>query len=303
MHLRHIRVFLAIVEHGSIRAAARRMGMSQPAFTKTLRELETILAAPLVVRSMRGITLTEYGRAFLARAKLADAELLRAREEISQMLGATGGNVAIGLSPVASLLLSSDAITAFWNQHPDVNIKVLEGLFEQLLSSVAQGALDFAIGPLPQASTHGIEVEKLFEHRIVPVVGVNHPLAHRRSLADLQKSNWLLTSSDAGYRKLVEDLFRSHGLVCPRIAIVCESFPGFLELLSQTDLVAALPSSILTHEVVCSRVLEIPVKEIMPVTVIALVRKAQTPLTPAAELLAHQFRRIGHRFGNIVSIP
>ena len=113
MLLRRIRAFLAIAENGSIRGAARRIGVSQPALTKTLKELENSLSAPLVVRSAQGVTLTKYGEALLVRARLADAELRRASDEIGQMLGAKGGQIAVGLSPVASLLLAPDALKRF----------------------------------------------------------------------------------------------------------------------------------------------------------------------------------------------
>jgi LysR family transcriptional regulator of abg operon len=245
---------------------------------------------------MQGITLTEYGRAFWARATLADAELSRAQEEIAQMLGAKGGTVAIGLSPVASLLLATDAITSFWKARPDATIRVVEGLFDQLLSAVLHGTLDFAIGPLPQTTNSGIEIERLFENRIVPVVRANHPLARCRSLDSLQGCGWLLTSSDAGYREMIIGNFKSHGFPQPRIAIVCESFPGFLELLSQTDLVAALPASILGHSLVRGHVVEIAVKERMPTTVMGLVHRGQIPLTPVAGQLAAQFSRSGRRY-------
>jgi LysR family transcriptional regulator of abg operon len=295
-HLRHVRAFLAIVEHGSIRAAARNMGMSQPAFTKTLRELENALSAPLAVRSAQGVTLTDYGRAFWARATLADAELNRAQEEIGQMLGAKEGTVTIGLSPVASLLLASDAIAGFWKIRPAPNIRIIEGVFDQLILAVGNGSLDFAIGPLPKTTSSKIGIEVLFENRIVPVVRTNHPLARTRSIAELRESNWLLTSADADYRKSITDIFENHGLQPPRIAIVCESFPGFLELLSESDLVAALPASILTHNVMRNHLVEIPLEKPMLVTAMALVRKAQIPLTPIAETLATQFRRVGLRY-------
>ena len=110
MKTRHIRAFRAIVDTGSIRAAARKIGVSQPALTKTLRELETLLGVPLLLRSVRGVTLTEFGRALMPRVTLIEEEILRAREEISQMLGQKGSTVAIGLSAVVSLLISAQAM-------------------------------------------------------------------------------------------------------------------------------------------------------------------------------------------------
>ncbi|MDX1375438.1 MAG: LysR family transcriptional regulator, partial [Burkholderiales bacterium] len=94
MRLTQIQQFLAVVDAGSIRGAARELGLSQPALTKSLRQLEDELGATLVTRSVRGAQATEFGRAFLARARAVSADLRRAREEIAQLRGAREGSLA-----------------------------------------------------------------------------------------------------------------------------------------------------------------------------------------------------------------
>ncbi|MFZ1909070.1 MAG: LysR family transcriptional regulator, partial [Burkholderiales bacterium] len=80
MRLNQIRDFMAIVEAGGIRAAARGLAVTQPALTKSLRQLETELGAVLLTRGVRGARPTEIGLAFLARARAVTVELRRARE-------------------------------------------------------------------------------------------------------------------------------------------------------------------------------------------------------------------------------
>ncbi|MGA8005065.1 MAG: LysR family transcriptional regulator, partial [Burkholderiales bacterium] len=75
MRLNHIRDFIAIVEAGGIRAAARGLAVSQPALTKSLRQLETELGGVLLTRGVRGARPTEIGQAFLARARAVTVEL------------------------------------------------------------------------------------------------------------------------------------------------------------------------------------------------------------------------------------
>ena len=79
--------FVAVVEQMSIRGAARTLGISQPAVTKIVRELEREVGAPLVERSVKGVRLTPYGEAFAPRARLLLSDMRRARDEIS-----AGGN-------------------------------------------------------------------------------------------------------------------------------------------------------------------------------------------------------------------
>jgi DNA-binding transcriptional LysR family regulator len=73
MRLNQIRDFIATIEAGSLRAAARSVGVSQPAMTKSLRQLENELGVQLLQRSSRGISPTRSGRAFLTRARVVQA--------------------------------------------------------------------------------------------------------------------------------------------------------------------------------------------------------------------------------------
>src|SRR5262245_28896923 len=97
MTLSQIRDFIAVVESGGIRAAARKLGVSQPAITRSVRSLEAELRARLLRRTPTGVVPTQPGRALFARARAAQAELRKAEEEVDQ-LGQTAGSVAFGRS-------------------------------------------------------------------------------------------------------------------------------------------------------------------------------------------------------------
>jgi LysR family transcriptional regulator of abg operon len=84
MRLSQIRDFVAAVEAGSINGAARALAVSQPGITKSIRALEKDLQAQLVQRSTRGVTPTEYGRAFYLRARIAQSELRQARNRAAR---------------------------------------------------------------------------------------------------------------------------------------------------------------------------------------------------------------------------
>src|SRR5688572_2863874 len=97
MRLSQIRDFIAVVECGGIRAAARRLGVSQPTVTKRVRGLEAELHLQLLERNARGIVPTAPGRAFFARARAAHSELRKAEEEAAQAGGPGAGTVAFGV--------------------------------------------------------------------------------------------------------------------------------------------------------------------------------------------------------------
>ncbi|WP_312543249.1 LysR family transcriptional regulator [Achromobacter mucicolens] len=81
-----LRAWLKVAELRSIRAAARSLHLSQAAVTKAIKELETELDAPLLTRSPKGIAVTECGEHLTVRARLAQAQLALARQDIRQLL-------------------------------------------------------------------------------------------------------------------------------------------------------------------------------------------------------------------------
>ena len=105
MNLRQLRTFVLIAEHGSIRAAARALHLTQPAATRNLRELEQSLDAELVRRSPKGVELTAYGQALYKRAVLILQETRRAQEEIGQMKDGAGGSLHLAVSSSALTVL------------------------------------------------------------------------------------------------------------------------------------------------------------------------------------------------------
>src|SRR5579871_873266 len=105
MKLNQLRDVLAVASAGSLRAAARKLGVAQPALSRSIHELERELGVPLFERQSKGIAVTPIGEAFIRRATSVQAELQRAREEVSQMRGEAHGRITICLSTVPHIAL------------------------------------------------------------------------------------------------------------------------------------------------------------------------------------------------------
>src|SRR5262245_14495955 len=126
MRLTQIRDFLAVVECGSIRAAARKLGVAQPTLTKSVRSLEAELHVQLLGRSVRGIVPTSSGRAFFARARVAQSELRKAEEKTAQLGGSSASSVALGIGSVNVMLILPSAVARFHQQFPRTRVRVVE---------------------------------------------------------------------------------------------------------------------------------------------------------------------------------
>jgi LysR family transcriptional regulator, regulator of abg operon len=108
-----LKALVAAIEEGSLRAAARRVGVSQPALTKMIRELERELATTLLARSTTGVVATAQGKVLYERACAADRELGQAVDQIRQLGGRMVGDLTIGAVPLAVMLLIPETLRTF----------------------------------------------------------------------------------------------------------------------------------------------------------------------------------------------
>lgn len=297
MRLTQIRDFLAIVDAGSIRAAARGLRISQPALTKSVRQLEQELGAVLVTRSVRGARPTEHGRAFLARARSVSADLRRAREEIAQLNGAREGSLAIGSAPGPALGLLPDALVRLRERWPRASIRVADISPPEVLPALRDGSLDLALsvrmGSLAELP-NDCRAEALYLNEAVIIARRDHPLAGARRLVLLAEAEWIRTGSPANTSAL-PDVFRAAGLPPPHYRVDCASFLAVPDLVARSDLLAVVPWQIAAREEPSGRIRRLPVREALPAREISLFRRVDVPLTPIARECAEVLHEIARR--------
>ena len=297
MKLNQLRDALAVAERGSLRAAARHLGVAQPALTRSIQELERELGVPLFVRHSTGVAVTPVGKLFMSRADAVRSELRRAREEIDQVRGRAEGRVSVCLSTVAHLALLPYALGTFRGRYPGIHLDITEGLFVQAEAALRSGVLDCYIGPPPSESPGPqIAVEKLFDNTRVILGRKGHPLARARSLRALVDAEWLSTSITYKADEELAPLFASHGLPTPRIVLQAHSALTFMVAVAYSDLLTMLPVQWTEFPLTRDALQRIDVAETLPAPPIYLATRAGHPLTPAAEYFCDMMRRAcGHR--------
>ena len=297
MRLTQIRDFLAVVDAGSIRAAARGLNLSQPALTKSIRQLEQELGAMLVTRSVRGAVPTEHGRAFLARARAVSADLRRAREEIAQLNGAREGSLAIGSAPGPALGLLPDTLIQLRKRWPRASIRVADISPPEVLPALRDGSLDLALsvrmGSLAELP-NDCRAEPLYLNEAVIVARRGHRLAGARRLAALAEAEWIRTGSP-GNTSSLPDVFSAAGLPPPRYRVDCASFLAVPELVGRSELLAVVPWQIAAREERAGSIRRVPVREALPAREISLFRRADVPPTPIARECAEILRALAKR--------
>ena len=285
MTLNQIRDFIAVVESGGIRAAARKLGVSQPAITRSVRGLETELRARLLRRTPTGVVPTQPGRALFARARAAQAELRKAEEEVDQ-LGEKARAVSFGVSPTSAIVVP-EAVTRFRQQFPHARIHIAEGLPHTLMPMVRDETLDFAICRRALVKLDsGLEFRPLFRNDFAVVARKGHPLEKARSLAQLVDACWTsllpLDAPDGPFAQA----FSPTGLPVPKQVIQCESYNTAIRLIAKTDMLGFLVRQLLSDPLLGDLLQEIPVAEPLPSFAVGMFTRTGTPLTEVAAAMA-----------------
>lgn len=185
IRLRQINCFLEIARCGSLGAAANHLQISQPAASKTLRELEEILGKPLFDRTGRRLVLNSAGRIFQQYAGAALIDLQRAQDRVKGE-PTERFRIAIGVLPSVAANLVPRAALQFQKHHPNCTLRIASGPNWQLLNQLRDGSLDMVIGRMPNPDNmEGLSFQHLSTEEVVAVVGVNHPLVSERFSANL----------------------------------------------------------------------------------------------------------------------
>ena len=291
MKLTSLRALVAAIEEGSLRSAARRLGVSQPALTKMIRELERKLSTTLLLRSTIGVLATAQGMVLYERAIAADRELAHAVDQIQQLDGRMSGTLAVGAVPLAVMLLIPETLRTFGREFPDIQLRIIEELYIAQLTRLRKGEVDIALGPLPDQLPHGeFAVETLMPIAMVIVVRKGNPLGTARGLADLAEAPWVYTGAtpDSGYAKL---LYERNGLKPPPAGALVNSTLGLLSILASGNCVGLMPQQIATHPFAAQHLDIVPVIEgPLKLTIGALARSDAALKPSVRHFLAHLHR-------------
>lgn len=286
MKLNHLRNVVAVAARGSLRGAARSLGLSQPAISRSIAEIEHELGTPLFERRSRGTVLTEAGEAFVRRANAILAEAKRAKEEVAQIKGGKGGNVTAGLSIAAHIAMLPQALDPFRRRFPQVRLRLIEGLYPTLEKQLIDGSMDFWIGPMPsQPISAELRAERLFQGARVIMARKGHRLAGAKSLKELTDAEWIMTSITHLAEEEMDEMFAHYRLPPPKIAVQSQSALTLMTVLSCSDLLAMVPRHWADFAARQGQLVPIEVKERLPAPAVVLIRRASLSLTPAAQCL------------------
>ena len=294
MKLAQLRDLMAIVEYGSLRAAARQTDTPQPALTRSLGALEKELGVALFNREPRGMALTPNGQRFYQRASAIVHEARRALDEIAQQQGDDQGELIVALSIMPHVGMLPHALGRFRQRFPNVRLRIIEGLFPDVEARLRNGEIDFYLGAAPRiAPAPGLQTRVLFENTRTVLGRKGHPLARASSLKQLSGAEWATTSIDYNIVEDLETLFARHKLTAPRVMVQTQSALSLMVVLAYSDLLALLPRQWQDFPLTRNALQPIAVREPLPAPPIVMIKRPDLPLTPAADHFCDVMCRFG----------
>ncbi len=251
LKLQHLQVALAVAEEGTAVAAAQRLYLSQPSVTRSIRELEEILGAPLFERTPSGMRPVDYTESFLDHARAALSHLRVGAEQVRQVADGEAGTVSVGVHLAGATTLLPRAIAALKHERPRVEVVVRENLPEHLAQMLVHGEIDLMITREGFAATHArvagedLHFELLYEETIAIVCGAGGRWvgAGPVGLADLADEQWILPTSGTYLRTELETAFARAGVPLPRRTVECAASSTAALLVTEGGFVGAMPRS------------------------------------------------------------
>jgi len=261
---RHIAALVAVGESLSVHAAARNIGMPQPALSRVLSEAEQLLGTRLFERSSHGCTPTEDGQVVLAQARF----VLRGMDELSSILSGTGPTVRLGCIPRAMYTLmpvllnlvypsAQDAVEpsrATVGRSSSFKLQVTEGSSIQLLEELSEGKLDFVIFRSASSSSGtepAIVIERMYDDNMVIICAAeNKELGDKAVLfRDLATRDWVLPNAKTSSRQAFDNFLREYDLAPVKPIMEVRSFEANLALVAGTRFFSIAPESIASRYV------------------------------------------------------
>jgi molybdate transport repressor ModE-like protein len=193
---RRLQVIQAVGREGSLSAAARSLGYSQPAISHHVAQLEAQLGTALVARAGRGVRLTDAGRAVAEHADDVLGRMAAAEAEVAEIAGLRAGRVRLAAFPSGSATLVPAALAALRSEHPLVEVSFVEAEPDESLPLLRAGELDVVLGfayaeePDPAG---GFDRLRLLDDPLHAVLPAGHRLAARKRirLPDLAGETWI----------------------------------------------------------------------------------------------------------------
>jgi DNA-binding transcriptional LysR family regulator len=286
-----LRAFVTVGEQQSFAAAAKTLHLSQPALSRRIAHLESILEVRLFDRTTRSVELTHLGQKFFGEMRNVLQELERSVSGLHDAAQLETGDITVGCVFSAVHHFLPEVIRTFRSQYPNVMVRIIEEGADEVLASVKTGEADFAIN---YTGMHDPEVEftPLLKESFVLACPATHALARRRVVRweELADHAYALVSHASRNRVLIDQALAHVGRR-PRPACEVRHISTLIGLVQNGLVVAVVPQLTLPSD--RSAVVGIRLEDPQITRTLGRIQRAGRTLSPAAQAFVDMLTHAG----------
>ena len=288
LRLRDLHVFHTVVQHHSMAKAAVVLGVSQPAVSEAIADLEHALGVRLLDRSPQGIEPTQYGDALLKRSIAVFDELKQSVRDIEHLADPTRGEIRIASPLAIAFTVIPHVLERFVEQYPRVVLH-----FDEVASASAtrdfrdlrDRKYDLILGRgLPhqaeEPSSDDLNIELLFDDQLAIAAGPKSRWATRRrkiDLAELVDEPWIMQGPHTWNYGILAEACRARGLAMPKASLVTLSMSVITHFLADREFITAMPRSVAYYKALKVLPVDLPIRP-WPVNIVTLKNRTLSPV-------------------------
>lgn len=263
---RHLQVLVRLAELGSVKRTAESIGMTQPAVTQLLADLETLLEVQLFHRHARGVMPTAVCRDLLPLAQQSLAGLSATAEAVVERAQTGQGVVRILASTAAINGLLVRALPELSALYPGIQLHVREAEMHAQFQAIARQEVDLGLCRDSTVIPQGWAFSPLMADEFVVVCSPQHPLARRRRVSwnDLAQATWLITPVDSAARHKLDELCQRLGVSVRQSQVITRVSAMTWAMLQKQDLLTLVPASVFGQLCEAGQVVALNLPERLP---------------------------------------
>ena len=277
-------VFQEVIRSGSFGSAARQLGLTQPAISKIINDIESNFGVELMIRKNTGVTLTNAGQVLLNYSESITREMTNMVNELNSLSCSSVVDVSFGYPSLIGFTFLPEMIKTFKEVFPAAQVTMFENQLSSLLPALRDGRLDFAIGTLDdEMQLQDLQVESLFESEFVVVAAKTRKCVTTVSLESLSNAQWVMPQTDMGYYKELLNILHQHHISTENI-VKTDSVVTIYNLVLNAGFLTVIPKDMIAP-FGSGQFMMLPVAEDLPVARYAAIWSKNYRIKKSASIL------------------
>lgn len=298
LKLRHLQCFLEVARLGHVGRAADQLAVTQPAVSKTLRELEEIVAARLFVRTPKGLVLTPFGEVFRHYVGAGVVAVQQALESVAQGRARGSAVIRVGALPTVAARLMPQAVQDLMETSPGATVSLLSAPNRFLLEALRSQDIDLVVGRLADSDQMvGLAFEQLYSERLAVVVRPDHPLLRERpfDIRHVARHTVVMPTKEDITRPMVDRLLIANGVgvLERRVETVSSDFSRVF--LKRSDAIWIISYGVVALDLAAGDLVELPADVSDTMGPVGMTTRADTRPSPVMTLFMRATRAAAER--------